>query len=213
MVNRLIGSGVRGCKGLATLALGASLTLALGGSNAALAHEAHGHPARIHSGTCENLGGVAFRLNGVGGEVDAEGAPVATPVAENPKGAYQVMLSETMIDGSVADLLQGEHAVMIYESDEEMQAIACGNLGGASLDGTLVTGLAEARIPGHLGFAVFAPEGDKTLVTVMIGHGMAPVSASGLVVDDHDEGTADDHDESGADDHDAGAETDATPVP
>ena len=34
----------------------------LAGSGSTLAHEAHGHPARIHEGTCEALGPVAFRL-------------------------------------------------------------------------------------------------------------------------------------------------------
>ena len=145
----------------------------------ALAHEEHGHPARIHEGSCQELGPVAFRLNGVGGSVDVDNAPVATPVAVNTDSAYQVMVSETTIDSTIEDLLAGEHAVMIYESDEAMDAIACGNVGGALNGETLVSGLAEAGVPGHIGFALFRPEGDQTDVLVIIGHGLAPVSASG----------------------------------
>ena len=64
------------------LAVALSAVAAVGGT--ALAHEEHGHPARIHEGSCEALGPVAFRLNGVGGSVDLDNAPVATPTAVNP---------------------------------------------------------------------------------------------------------------------------------
>jgi hypothetical protein len=177
----------------------------------ALAHEEHGHPARIHEGSCEELGPVAFRLNGVGGSVDLDNAPVATPTAVNPDLAYQVMVSESTIDGTIEDLLVGEHAVMIYESDEAMDAIACGNVGGALNGETLVTGLAEAGVPGHIGFALFRPEGNQTDVLVIFGHGLAPISASGAPAEgDH----ADDGDmaqEHQADEEDGHAA--ATPEP
>jgi hypothetical protein len=161
------------------LALALVATAMFAGLSSALAHEEHGHPARIHEGSCQELGPVAFRLNGVGGSVDVDNAPVATPVAVNTDSAYQVMVSETTIDGTIEDLLAGEHAVMIYESDEAMDAIACGTVGGALNGETLVSGLAEAGVPGHIGFALFRPEGDQTDVLVIIGHGLAPVSTSG----------------------------------
>ena len=203
-----VGRGWVSAAGVAVLA-GA---MYLGGIGNAGAHAEHGHPARIHNGTCESLQGVAFRLNGVGGSVDTEGAPVATPTTVNPKTSYQVMTSETSIDATIAELLAGDHAIMIYESDEAMDVISCGNIGGALMGDELIVGLAEARIPGHLGFAVFTPDGDKTDVTVILGHAMAPVSASG-VTDDHshdDENQADAHDDSGAD-HDEEDAAHATP--
>src|SRR5688572_21805337 len=182
-----------------------ALAVALGviapGANSALAHEEHGHPTRIHEGSCEALGPVAFRLNGVGGSVDLDNAPVATPTAVNPGAAYQVLISETTIDGTIEDLLAGEHAVMIYESDEAMDAIACGNVGGALNGNRLVTGLAEVGVPGHIGFALFRSEGEQTVVLVALGHGLAPVSASGAGTDaDHvdDEDVAHDEEDSHA---------------
>ena len=166
-----------------------ALAVALGviapGANSALAHEEHGHPTRIHEGSCESLGPVAFRLNGVGGSVDLDNAPVATPTAVNPDAAYQVLISETTIDGTIEDLLAAGHAVMLYESDEVMDAIACGNVGGALNGNTLFTGLAEAGVPGHIGFALFRSEGDQTVVSVILGHGLAPVSASDTDAGDH----------------------------
>jgi hypothetical protein len=177
-----------------------SLVVALGlvapGAGPALAHEEHGHPTRIHEGTCEALGPVAFRLNGVGGSVDVDNAPVATPTAVNSDSAHQVLVSETTIDGTVEDLLASELAVMIYESDEAMDAVACGNVGGALNGNTLVTGLAEAKVPGHIGFALFRSEGNQTVVLVLLGHGLAPVSSSGGVAGDvHAEEDTAAHDE------------------
>jgi len=159
------------------LAVALSVVAAVAGP--VLAHQEHGHPTHIHEGSCQALGPVAFRLNGVGGSVDLDNAPIATPTAVNPDAAYQVMVTETTIDSTIADLLAGEHAVMIYESDEAMDAIACGNVGGALSGNTLVTGLAEAGMPGHIAFALFRSEGDQTVVLVVLGHGLAPVSAAG----------------------------------
>jgi hypothetical protein len=169
-----------------------------------IAHEGHGHPARIHEGTCDDLGRVAYRLNGVGANVDLDGAPLATPEAINASASYQIMTSDTTIDGQIADLLASEHAVMIYESDDNMNAIACGNIGGAMDGDRLITGLAEARIPGHLGFAMFQPEADGTLVTIIIGHAMAPVSASGAA-DDHSHADTGENADHQGDEHDATA--------
>lgn len=193
--------------------LAGAMSLAVLGN--AAAHAEHGHPARIHNGTCESLQGVAYRLNGVGGSVDAEGAPVATPTTINPKTAYQVMISDSILDTTVDELLASDHAIMIYESDDAMDAIACGNIGGALSGDELIVGLGEARIPGHLGFALFTPDGNQTDVTVILGHAMAPVSASGAV-DDHDQkddnGQAEDHDDSEPD-HDDEDAPNATPAP
>jgi len=168
-----------------------------------VAHEAHGHPARIHEGTCEALGPVAFRLNGVGGSVDQEGAPIATPAAVNVPAAHEVVLSETLIEAPLSDILSGEHAVMVYESDEEMTAITCGNVGGAMLGETLVTALSESGVPGHVGLALFRPEGEGTVVSLYLAHGLAGLTAAsaGTDVQIHSE---DDHAHE-EDDHGAAA--------
>lgn len=188
---RRLGGGV--------LAIAVGVALSAGLTTSVLAHAEHGHPARIHTGTCEELGGVAFPLNGVGASVDLENAPIPTPSVVNEESAYQVMVGETTIDGSLDDLLAADHAVMIYESDEAMDAIACGNLGGAMMGDSLITGLAESGHAGHLGFAIFEPSGEQTVVTVIIGHALAPVSASGT---DHAEDEAD-HSHEDEEAHDA----------
>jgi hypothetical protein len=177
--------------------------LLLTSTGSVVAHEAHGHPARIHEGTCEALGPVAFRLNGVGGSVDQEGAPIATPAAVNVPAAHEVVLSETLIEAPLSDILSGEHAVMVYESDEEMTAITCGNVGGAMLGETLVTALSESGVPGHVGLALFRPEGEGTVVSLYLAHGLAGLTAAsaGTDVQIHSE---DDHAHE-EDDHGAAA--------
>jgi hypothetical protein len=146
-----------------------------------LAHAADGHPVKIHQGTCQSLGPVAFPLTGVGASVDLDGNAIATPQTVNPDRAYQVMTSESTIAATVDDLLASEYAVMLYDNDEDMQAVACGNVGGALLGDTLAVGLGELGIPGHVGFALFQPRGEQTDVMILIGHAMSPVSAGGTM--------------------------------
>jgi hypothetical protein len=196
---RVSRGAVIGVLAAAALAAGLSGGLLTGSPHQASAHAADGHPARIHEGTCEALGPVAFRLNGVGASVDLDQAPLATPTAVNPDKAYQVMVTESTIDGSLDDLLASDHAVMIYESDEAMDAIACGNLGGAKVGDELVTGLAEAGQQGHVGFALFRPDGERTLVTVIIGHAMSAVSAGGAAEVNNDPDEAHEHAMEGGD--------------
>jgi hypothetical protein len=172
------------------LALGLGLLSLFARTDPAQAHAADGHPAKIHEGTCQALGRVAFPLTGVGASVDLEQTPIATPVAVKPRSSYQVMISETTIPAALESLLAGEHAVMVYDSDEDLRAVACGNIGGALMGDTLVVGLAEMNVPGHTGFAMFRPDGDQTLVTVLFGHGLSPLSASPGAAD-HDMDTMD----------------------
>jgi hypothetical protein len=191
------------------VAFGLVIAALVSAAGTSLAHEAHGHPVRIHAGTCDALGAVAFRLNGVGASIDLDNAPIATPTAVNQDRAYQMLVGDSIIDGTVEDLLAEDHAVMIYESDERMDAIACGNVGGAMSGDALITGLGEMGVAGHIGFALFQPEGDRLAVSVILGHALAPVSASGSSAQlQHGDGEAADEDE---EDHDH--DTVATPQP
>jgi hypothetical protein len=179
------------------------------GPGSILAHAADGHPARIHQGTCQSLGPVAFPLAGVGASVDLDGNAIATPQAVNPEIAYQVMTSESTIAATVEELLATDYAVMLYDNDEDMQAIACGNVGGALIDDTLAVGLGEIGIPGHVGFALFQPSGEQTDVTILIGHAMSPVSAGGTVPAVADMGEEPVHQHESEESHDDTATPDA----
>jgi len=116
-----------------------------------------------------------------------------------------VVLSETLIDTTIEDLLAAEHAVMVYESDEDLSAISCGNLGGAMLGNTLVTALGESGVPGHVGFAVFRPEGDGTVVSIYLAHGVSELSAAGTGADEYAKDEAGDQAHEEGDEHEAAA--------
>ena len=143
--------------------------LIVAGAAPAAAHGADGNPARIHAGSCEELGPVAFPLTGVGASIDLEDAPLATPPAVNADQSTTVAVSETTIETPLEAILGAEHAVMIYASDEDMSGIACGNVGGAMVDDRLVTGLTAFGQPGIAGFALFEPDGEQTVVTILLG--------------------------------------------
>jgi hypothetical protein len=102
-----------------------------GGTTPVRAHAADGHPARIQHGTCDELGGVAFRLNGVGATITAEGTPIAEPAHSGSEVAVDIDASVTDLDASFTELTKNAYAIVVYESDEAMdQIIACGSVGG-----------------------------------------------------------------------------------
>ncbi|HET7095265.1 MAG TPA: hypothetical protein VFI22_17380, partial [Thermomicrobiales bacterium] len=95
------------------------------------AHAADGHPARLQAGACGNLGAVAFRLNGVGATVDAAGTPIPPPERIGAASAFPADVSVTILDNLFTDVVQGDHAIAVYESDEAMdRVIACGDVAG-----------------------------------------------------------------------------------
>jgi hypothetical protein len=156
----------------ATAAVGL-FAVALAVAAPAAAHEAHGHPAKLHEGTCVDLGGVAFSLTGVGAEVDLEGTPVAPGEAVNPDRSSEVLRSETALDASLDDLLAVPHALMVYESDEDLSAIACGDLGGNRLGDELAVWLGGIGEEGHAGIALFAGAGDTTTARIFLGEALS----------------------------------------
>lgn len=169
------------------------IAVTLGISGASLAHEADGHPARIHEGTCDALGPVADQLTGVGADMSVEGTPVATP---EPVGSIEVIpsqVSTTELETETSHFTGEAHAIVVYESDEAMDtALVCGNIGGALLmqmpgmpmpgDG-LVIWLAPQGDADYTGVALVRSEvGGKSTVTIILAQGL-----TGGSVADHDD--------------------------
>jgi hypothetical protein len=64
------------------------------------------HPVHIHDGTCDDLGGVAYPLDDIVGGV-----------------------SESTVDAELSELLEGEYAINVHLSADEMQVnIACADV-------------------------------------------------------------------------------------
>lgn len=140
----------------------ATLTL---GMSAPRASAAQGddvpHPGHIHTGTCEQLGDIAFPLSNIAAIRGGEDLGNAS--------AVPVEASETVVDVSLGELLNGEFAVNLHRSAQAIQDyIACGDIGGRVVDGTLVIGLQEVNGSGFTGVALLADNGEKTGVTIYL---------------------------------------------
>lgn len=117
------------------------------------------HPAHIHEGTCEELD------------------PNPLFPLENPTQIEDGMVaySVTSLDVSVDDVLAAPHAINVHESPENAaNYVACGNLEGPVVDGTLVIGLNQQNDSGIAGVAVLeANEDGGTDVSVYIVYDLA----------------------------------------
>ena len=142
------------------------------------AHAADGHPVRIQEGTCDNLGAVTSSATGVGATESPDGTPI--PALENfgSDRAVTVQTSSTTFDTNLSRFVNGDHAIVIYESDEAMdEEIACGTIGGAltaQMAGMvmpgdeLAIGLMEVNGSGHSGIALFAADGPKSTLRIFL---------------------------------------------
>jgi hypothetical protein len=123
------------------------------------------HPAHIHSGSCDELGGVLIGLE----DVDSEGGEQV-----GAETAHAVKSSRNVVDMSLDDLIAGEHAINVHLSAEEIDVyIACGDIGGELVvddDGRthLLVGLGELNDSGHVGVAWLGEDGDQTEVVIQL---------------------------------------------
>jgi len=155
-------------------ALVLSLALLSGGGVQAQGEEG-GHPAHIHSGTCDALGDVIYPLSNVGPGSVTNGTPEA---AGDTVGAtedlYPIDISVTTVDAKLSDIANGDTAINVHESTDNIQNyIACGNIGGTMYGDNLVIGLETLNDSGYSGVAVLTATGDQTQVTVYLGEGLS----------------------------------------
>jgi hypothetical protein len=147
---------------------------------AAPAQVTAGHPAHIHSGTCDNLGEVVYPLTNIA-EIGGMAAGMSTPMAgmeASPMAGEQVgaanaipvLMSVTQLDVSLDDLLAAPYAINVHESQENIgNYIACGNVGGTRVGDTLTFGLGELNNSGYAGVAILSGGMDgQTQVTVYL---------------------------------------------
>jgi plastocyanin len=132
-------------------------------SGGASAHEGVPHPAHIHTGQCPTPGDVVFPLNDLGGDNATNGTPMATDMMGS-SSAVPVDFSLTKVDSALNDLLDGNHAIVVHESAENIQNyILCGDLGGTVMGGSdIAVGLAQLNDSGYSGVAWLHDNGDGT---------------------------------------------------
>ena len=148
--------------------------------------EAESHPAHIHGGTCADLGDVVYPLTDItpiGGGTERSGAASAIPVEG----------STTVVDTPLQDLIDGDFAINVHLSADEIDTyIACGDIGGVvttdegEQDPELIIGLGELKNSGYSGIAWLGADGDQTRVAVYLAE---PGSAGGASAESAQEAT------------------------
>jgi hypothetical protein len=160
-----------------------------------IAHEADGHPVRIHEGSCEATGAAADRLPGVGATVSLEGTPIPVPATIRADAAAPIQASTTTIRVAFAHLTEEPHAIVVYESDEAMDhTIACGNVGGPMTEKSgLIVWLAPTNGSAATGIALLSDEGGTTTaVTIFLAEGLSGAGTTGGDAHDTPEATPSD---------------------
>jgi hypothetical protein len=144
-------------------------------------------PAHIHAGTCAQLGDIVYPLSNVGIPATAGtpttggGTPIVggTPMTSGTgQGGHPlpVYMSVTKINASIADILNGPHALNIHKSQQEIQTyVACGDVGGVQFGDTLAFGLHELNGSGLTGIALLSgdPNGGTNVVVYLSPTGPA----------------------------------------
>ncbi len=181
-------SGMRA--GAAVAAIGLAMTgaaaVAQDASPVATMEAAGGqsHPAHIHSGTCDNLGDIVFPLSNVG-VPQSDATPMADEIGGGAVGsemALPAFVSITQLDASLEDILSGEHAINVHESEENIgNYIACGEIGGIQQGDTLYFGLRELNGSGYTGVGLISgdPDGSTNVVVYLSQTGSGAADGAG----------------------------------
>jgi hypothetical protein len=136
------------------------------------------HPVHIHFGTCEALGDVVYPLGDVTSANVAVSPVTQTNVGATPGAspgatrATEIVVAEsaTTVEASLDELLDDQHAINVHESAENIDNyIACGDLTGSVVDGSLMVELRQLNASRYTGQAILTDAGNSTTnVTVVI---------------------------------------------
>jgi plastocyanin len=121
------------------------------------------HPAHIHNGTCAELGDVVQPLSNVSAEAMNNSTPMAAAMVGS-SAAIPVLSSVTTVQMALQDILNGDHAINVHESAENISNyVACGDIGGPMIGDTdLLFGMAPLNNSGLSGVASLHDNGDGT---------------------------------------------------
>lgn len=186
----------------ATVAIIAASILVGSTAQRAIAQDeaASGHPSHIHTGTCEEPGGITVPLGNIGNEYISEWQPADSVERVGQDSAVAVISAVTPIDAPISAFLDSEHLLMVHESEENPQVfIACGNIGGNLVNGTdLQFGIEPLNDSGVSGVGWLMDDGDgsSTLyVFLMGGEATAEVEAEEAATPEEEAAEVEDADE------------------
>lgn len=167
--------------------LAAGLAVGMSGGVSAqstpMAMSGTGHPAHVHSGLCPAPGAVVFPLTDVSAEMMSNGTPTAGSAVMGAQSAIPVEASITKIQTKLADIVDGNHSIVVHESAANIgNYIACGDIGGMMMGSSdLAVGLAALNNSGASGVAWLHDNGDgTTTVTIFLTEGDMAMGHGGM---------------------------------
>ncbi len=131
------------------------------------------HPAAIHQGTCtQPVAEPAYDLGNVGPPTQEGGQPFAPQdIRGQITGSALLTATNPQLGFNLNDFLgAGQPAViLIHESAQNYSTIlACGEIGGPVIDGTLTVGIRPLNNSGFAGIAELDSDGDNTAATIWV---------------------------------------------
>ncbi len=128
------------------------------------------HPAAIHQGTCtQPVAEPAYDFGNVGPPTNEGGQPFGPQDIRGQITGPALLTSTAQMAFNLDDFLgAGQPAVvLIHESSQNFANIlACGEIGGPVIDGTLTVGIRPLNNSGFAGIAEFDSDGDNTNGTI-----------------------------------------------
>jgi hypothetical protein len=120
-----------------------------------------GYPAAIVDGGCDSFS-QSVELTDI---APIDGDPVGSEQAE------LALTSFTETDVPMSDLLDSDHALVVFDANDDSVVVACGEIGGVPNDGALTFALHAVNDSELTGIGFIAPvpnDSDRTLVTIFI---------------------------------------------
>lgn len=121
-----------------------------------------GYPAAIVDGGCDSFSEHVVDLTDI---APIDGDPVGSEQAE------LALTSFTETDAPMSDLLESDHALVIFDANDDTVVVACGEIGGVPNDGALTFALHAVNKSDVTGIGFISPvpdDEDRTLVTIFI---------------------------------------------
>ena len=152
---------------------------------------------------CDDLGEVTHALNPIGagtmtGPEMADMPGMAIGDAVGSANAVPVEIGRITLAVPLAELVAERQAVNVYRSESEYGVtVACGDVGGATLDDTLAFGLREQNGSGLSGLVVFTGRGEETDVVAYLTSTSGTPAESGTAGETGDVDASDPAAESG----------------
>lgn len=123
--------------------------------------EGAGHPAAIHSGSCELLGEQVADLGAASADAPVDGMPAAGSPRVGSSSSNPLQAGVTTVPLSLDEVLSTEHSIVLRDGDDGV--VACGAIGGRMLPNAMLpVALTPRAESGYAALALLSDLGDDS---------------------------------------------------